>query len=285
MYSVKKIEGSNLNEYLLSDESSNSSAKVAVGRGGILTSYTVNGKERIYLDADFYDESEQKFRGGNPILFPSCGRLTDKVYTLNGKTYEMPNHGFVRDYAWQVAEINENDAAELTISVKSCAETLAMYPFEFEVRFTYRLKDGVLSIVQKVINNSDAGMPFALGLHPYFCADTSKASVEVPSKLAYFFNDRVEFDGVLHATDDLDHVCVNLTGTKSVLDTGLGYSVEVTYEGKYACVVVWSPMNNTQFVCVEPWSAAPDALNTKENLIYLAAGESETFVMKFAVSE
>ncbi len=128
-------------------------------------------------------------------------------------------------------------------------------------------------------------MPFSLGLHPYFCADTSKASVVVPSKLAYFGSDRVEFDGVLHATDDLDHVCIDLSGKKSTLDTGLGYSVEVTYEGKYTCVVVWSPMNNTNFVCVEPWSASPDALNTKENLIYLASGKSETFVMDFAVSE
>ena len=285
MYSVKKIEGSKLNEYLLNDESTNSSAKVAIGRGGILTSYKVNGKERIYLDADFYDESEEKFRGGNPILFPSCGRLTDKSYTLNGKKYEMPIHGFARDYAWQVAGINEDDAADLTISLKSSAETLAMYPFEFELRFTYRLKDGVLRIIQEVVNNSDSVMPFSLGLHPYFCADTSKASVEVSSTLAYFGNDRVEFNGILHATENLDHVCVNLSGTKSVLDTGLGYSVEVTYEGKYTCVVVWSPNNNPNFVCVEPWSAAPDALNTKENLIYLAAGATETFVMDFAVLE
>lgn len=285
MYSVKKIEESNLNEYLLSDNKANASAKVSVARGGILTSFKVNGKERIYLDADFYDESEEKFRGGNPILFPSCGRLTDKAYTLNGKKYEMPIHGFARDYAWQIAQINETDAAELTLSLKNNAETFSMYPFEFEVRFTYRLKDGVLSIIQQVINNSDAEMPFSLGLHPYFCADTSKAKVEVPSKLAYFVNDRVEFDGVLNATDDLDHVCVNLTGKKATLDTGLGYSVDVSYEGKYTCVVVWSPMNNTQFVCVEPWSAAPDALNTKENLIYLAPGKSETFVMDFAVSE
>lgn len=197
----------------------------------------------------------------------------------------MPIHGFARGYAWQVAGINENDAAELTISLKSSAENLAMYPFEFELRFTYRLKDGILSIIQEVINNSDSEMPFSLGLHPYFCADTSKASAEVPSTFAYFGSDSVEFDGVLNATDDLDHVCVNLSGTKSVLDTGLGYCVEVTYEGKYTCVVVWSPMDNPNFVCVEPWSAAPDALNTKENLIYLAADESETFVMDFAVSE
>ncbi len=284
MFSVKKIEGSNLNEYLLSDESSNSSAKVAVGRGGILTSFKVNGKERIYLDADFYDESEEKFRGGNPILFPACGRLPDQAYTLNGKRYEMPIHGFVRDYPWEVVSTNENGVAELTISLKDNAETLEIYPFEFELEFTYRLKDGVISIIQKVVNNSDSEMPFSIGLHPYFLADTSKASAEVPSKLAYFFNDRVEFDGVLNACDNLDHVCVNLSGTKSVLDTGLGYSVEVTYKGKYTCVVIWSPMN-TDFVCVEPWSAAPNALNTGENIIYLAAGESETFVMDFAVSE
>ena len=36
-----------------------------------------------------------------PILFPIVGRLKDKTYTVDGRPYEITQHGFGRDLAWQ----------------------------------------------------------------------------------------------------------------------------------------------------------------------------------------
>ena len=36
-----------------------------------------------------------------PILFPIVGRLKDKTYTVDGRPYEITQHGFGRDLEWQ----------------------------------------------------------------------------------------------------------------------------------------------------------------------------------------
>jgi len=283
MYSVDKIAGSNINEYLLEDTSCGASAKVAVDRGGILTSFAYDGVERIYLEDVFYSDAKEKFRGGNPILFPSCGRLKDAKYTLGDKIFDMGIHGFAREKAWHVESVGTDSAAELTIVLRADEDTLKMYPFDFELKYIYRLKGKTLSIIQDVSNKSAEEMPFTSGMHPYFCADTSKACASVPSTHGIYNGGAFEFNGVLNANEDLDHVCMDLTGNCSILDTGLGYSVEVSYSDNYTCVVVWSPENNDKFVCVEPWTAIPNALNTKENLIYLAPGKTERLTMDFTI--
>ena len=41
-----------------------------------------------------------------PILFPIVGRLKDKTYTVDGKPYEITQHGFGRDLEWQAQKIS-----------------------------------------------------------------------------------------------------------------------------------------------------------------------------------
>ena len=282
MYSVEKITTGRVTEYLLS--AGGSTAKIAPDFGALITSFTVDGVERIYMAPGFYEDEGDKLRGGNPILFPACGRMPDKTYTLNGKAYSMDIHGFARDRAWQVESTSCTDAAELTLVLHADDTTRAQYPFEFTLRYTFRLKGNTLSIIQDVINDSDSEMPFSTGMHPYFCADSDKASVTVPSRRFIYGSEEKSFDGVLDTREDLDNVCVDITDTSATLDTGLGYTVQVRYEGKYTCVVVWSPDSHKDFVCVEPWSACPNALNTGENLIRLAPHAAEHFEMDFIIS-
>lgn len=284
MYNVEQIP-SQFNEYKLSDSSCNSSAVVAVARGGILTSFVYNGIERIYMEEETYFNTDKKVNGGCPVLFPSCSKLKDGAYTLAGKTYEMGAHGIARDFPWTVVSTDTKDGAALTVALKSSEATRKSYPFDFEIEFTYILKGNVLRVEQKIKNLSDTDMPFVCGLHPYFMANTDKASVAVPSRLATYNGVEVAFDGVLDTREDLDHVCLNVSDTRAVLDTGLGYRVRVDYFGEYTCVVVWSPNKCKEFVCIEPWTAAPNALNTGKDLIYLAAGKDKTLINEFVIEE
>lgn len=71
-----------------------------------------------------------------PILFPAIGRSNDNKYILNGKTYEMKQHGFARDYPWTVVDKGD-DRVSLTLTENE--ETLAVYPFHFSLMVTYTL--------------------------------------------------------------------------------------------------------------------------------------------------
>lgn len=75
--------------------------------------------------------------------------------------------------------------------------------------------------------------------------------------------------------DDIKTKCV-------VLDTGLGHSVKVSADDNYNTYVFFSP-ENTKYACAEPWSAAPDALNTKKNLLYLSPNEEKTLTVTIEV--
>ncbi len=59
-------------------------------------------------------------------------------------------------------------AASLTLELNSNEATRQVYPFDFQLIFTYQLQGNSLKIHQKVINLSPEKMPFSIGFHPYF---------------------------------------------------------------------------------------------------------------------
>ena len=63
-----------------------------------------------------------------PILFPIVGRLKDKTYTVDGRPYEITQHGFGRDLAWQAQKIS-GTCAEFTLTPSEY--TKKMYPWDF----------------------------------------------------------------------------------------------------------------------------------------------------------
>ena len=100
-----------------------------------------------------------------PILFPVIGKSNDNKYILNGKIYEMKQHGFARDYPWTVVDKGD-DRVSLTLTENE--ETLTVYPFHFSLMVTYTLEANQLKVEFLVKNNSEETMPFGLGFHPGF---------------------------------------------------------------------------------------------------------------------
>lgn len=285
MFTVQSID-SGFDSYRLSDHCAGSSACVAVGRGGILTSFCVGGRERLYLEADTFHDLERPVRGGCPILFPACGRLKDGAYSWGDIRYSMNTHGLARDFPWRVERISDQGRAALTIVLESNEATRQVFPFDFKLRYTYVLKANTLSIEQCIYNTSDTEMPFSSGLHPYFLANRAKAMVHLPSNRYLDGTNGMEpkpFDGCLEFKEDVDHIITNLTDRCAILDTALDYLVHVSFRGEYRYFVVWSPVG-ADFVCVEPWTALPNALNTREDLILLPPGKSTELAMDLEVT-
>ena len=167
--------------YILSDAVSQSQLAVVPERGGIVTSWQVQGKELLYLDKARFANPSLSVRGGIPILFPICGNLPDNTYTYKGQQYTLKQHGFARDLPWEVTEQVTQECVSLTLELNSNESTRA-YPFDFQLAFTYKLVGNSLEIQQRCINHSDEPMPFSIGLHPYFLAsDKTQLQFEIPA--------------------------------------------------------------------------------------------------------
>ena len=205
----------NQNQYLtycLKDEEADAYLEVVPARGGIITRWQICGEDILYLDTERFKDPNLSVRGGVPILFPICGNLPDNSYQHQGRNYTLKQHGFARDLPWQVSKQSSETAASLTLELNSNPATRQVYPFDFQLIFTYQLQGNSLKIHQKVINLSPERMPFSIGFHPYFqVTDKTRLSFDIPSsqyldqrtKTLHSYSGNFDFnleeiDGALH---------------------------------------------------------------------------------------
>ena len=283
MYKVSS-EQKQYNTYTLSDDSSGSQIEVVPERGGIVTSWKINGQEVFYLDTERFTHPDLSVRGGNPILFPLCGNLPDNTYNVDGKDYQIKQHGFARELPWTATAQNNDGAASVTVELASNAETKAVYPFDFHLAFTYSLQGNTLEIRQEYKNLSATPMPFSSGFHPYFlCGDKNQIEANIPSvsyqdnrtKEDFAFDGKFDFD-----QDEIDAVFGKLNSrSTSIIDNSRNLKIAIDYDDFYTYLVFWT-VKGKDFYCLEPWSATRNSLNTKEYLTVLAPNASCTAVVK-----
>ena len=100
-----------------------------------------------------------------PNLFPIVGRLKGDQYQLDGRVYDMRQHGFARD---QVFEVVESAADEVVLRLAYGEATLALYPYQFEFLVRYRMEGATLWVEYQTKNLGDAEMLYSVGGHPGF---------------------------------------------------------------------------------------------------------------------
>lgn len=276
--------------YILCDQNSHSRLEVVPERGGIITSWRIQGQDILYLDGSRFANPDLSIRGGIPILFPICGNLPDNVYTYNKKQYILKQHGFARDLPWEVTQQDsQENLASITLSLTSNKQTRAVYPFDFQLVFTYILRGKTLRIEQVYINNSKQTMPFCTGLHPYFWVkDKNNLAFEIPAtqyqnqqtqKIQPFTG---EFFDLNRAEIDVAFAPLHSNST-SFTDHQRRLQVKINYSELYSTLVFWT-VQNKEYVCLEPWSAQRNALNTGENLSYIEPGSRVESWVELVVS-
>jgi galactose mutarotase-like enzyme len=305
MYSIA-LKENQYATYILSDQAAGAHLEVVPERGGIITQWRLQTTDLLYLDAERFKDPNLSVRGGIPILFPICGNLPEDTYSVNGQTYQLPQHGFARNLPWRVsdrgvvadpaegtANSEARSGAMLQLTLESNADTLSRYPFEFELQFTYWLKGNQLILDQRFTNLSEQPMPFSTGLHPYFqvgasLADKSQLKVDIP---AAAYSDRITqsehpYSGTLDwpKFDQVGEIDVAFRPVSaqqaSVSDPQRNVTLSVTYDEPYRTLVFWT-VAGKDFYCIEPWSAPRNALNTGTDLITLAPGTSQTLSTTF----
>jgi galactose mutarotase-like enzyme len=236
-----------------------SAAWLAPARGGMVTRFSVAGEDVLYLDEATLADPSKNVRGGIPILFPIAGKLAPDM--LAGATAPLPQHGFARNRSWRVVA-QEPDRAVLMLEAD--AATRAAYPHDFALRFTYALSDGRLAIEQRFENRGTTPMPIHWGIHPYF-AVPDKAAARVATDATAAWNNvagaPVPFTGVDFRSGEIDLHLLDHRPAGTRLSRPEARDVVLDWSADHRVLVLWT-LPGRPFICVEPWSAPANALQT-----------------------
>ncbi|MEC4804309.1 MAG: aldose epimerase [Jaaginema sp. PMC 1079.18] len=274
--------------YILADQKAHSRIEVVPERGGIITNWRIQGQNILYLDEERFTDPSLSIRGGIPILFPICGNLPGNIFYQGDREYTLKQHGFARDLPWQVVDSHTDGLACLKLRLESNAKTLAIYPFEFQLNFTYELQGNNLTLRQEYINKSETVMPFSTGLHPYFwVTDKTQLEFKIPASHRQDQNTQEihPFDGTFDFNqDEIDVALRPVTQNQaSMSNHRRNFKITLDYSDRYSTLVFWA-VQGKDYVCLEPWSAPRNALNTGENLSYLEPGQSQETLVTFSLS-
>jgi galactose mutarotase-like enzyme len=99
------------------------------------------------------------------LLFPIVGTLASGVYRVADKTYALSRHGFARSKPFEVLSTSR---AAAVLRLKADDQTLAVYPFYFQLQVRFEIAGSTLMVTTSVRNDGDAPMPASFGYHPAF---------------------------------------------------------------------------------------------------------------------
>ena len=269
-----------LESLVLRDVEAKSMLVLAPTRGGMATRLSLGGRHRFFLDESTLRDPTKNVRGGNPVLFPSPGKLDGDTYAKG----TLKQHGFARNLPWELVQTKTEGDARATLRLVSSDETRRNFPWDFVAEYTYILAGNRLRIEQRFTNTGREAMAFGCGFHPYFHVKQSeKAALRIGTKATRAFDNVTKKEIAVEGPIDLTKKEVDL----HLLDHGaepctLG-PITLRGSSEFTHWVVWT-LEGKDFVCVEPWTCPGNALNTRDRLVTLAPDESRTLWVEYSAS-
>ncbi len=231
--------------------------------GAELTSVVFQGKERLWQNEN------GGWTGHAPIMFPACGSCE---VVVNGKLYEHFLHGFARKNTFSVSQ---QSAQSITFSLASNEQTKQLYPYDFQLRFTYTIDGNALTIKHEAFNPSNEPIFCAFGSH-----ESYKLDGDVDGYMLWFEKDE-EFNTLLHndfgmtgetksfgkgkelplPADFLQEgrtlIFGNIHSEMVCLKSKQGEKLaEINFKG-FKNLLLWRP-HGAEMICIESWQNLPD---------------------------
>ena len=251
---------------------------ITISNSKISASINSIGAELIRLEKDnknyIWTVDETYWNKTSPILFPIVGRLKNDSYSINNTTFELPRHGFARNYDFQIVNQTENS---VLFQLESNSETLKNYPFDFQLQLEYLLEDNTLKMNYSVVNKSNETMPFSIGAHPAFAIDNNFSDYSLrfnkDDKFISFeleneqFNNSFKEINTIKNTISLDYslfekdalVFKHLNSDELTLLENGQEVLTVQFEG-FPYLGIWTKPN-APYLCIEPWCGLADNVN------------------------
>jgi galactose mutarotase-like enzyme len=223
-----------------------------------------------------WDGNPAFWNGRAPLLFPIVGALAGGMYRIGNKTYVLPRHGFARHAPFEV--LSTSPAAAL-LRLKADDQTLAVYPFGFQLQVRFEVVGSTLTVTTSVMNDGDAPMPASFGYHPAFRWPLPFGSTRALHAIEFELEEpepirRLDGAGLLTAVrystpiharrlllnDELfadDAVILDAVRSRGIsygADTGPRLTVRFP---DTPCLALWSKPG-APFICIEPWHGIAD---------------------------
>jgi aldose 1-epimerase len=247
---------------MLAIETAGARMEIDLAVGGRLASFVVDGRELLVTG------DPNPFRWGSYVMAPFAGRLRDGRFDFAGRTWQMPLnmaphaiHGVAYDRAWKQVD-------ERTLEI----ELGAPWPFAGRVVHRIDLRPERCDFRLELI--ADESMPAAVGWHPWFArrpvavAPDARAAGELELEFEAGGMYERAVDGIptgrlVDPTPRPWDDCFADVRRPPVLRWP-GF-LALTVESTAPAWVVYDEPDNA--ICVEPETAAPDALNRSPEIV------------------
>lgn len=267
--------------------------------GAELQSIVTNGKEYLWQGCKEY------WGRRAPILFPIVGRVADDILRIDGKSYQIKQHGFARDSEFVLNKINaffsldgsvqidtENDVFGYTMPQGEFAN----YPYRFELKANYIATEQSVICNWQVQNCDDKDIYFQIGAHPAFLLPDYNGADEIHGYLQCLDKNSKVVNPIINTClkDGLRH---SLPQPKILYDCDNSLAITnstfandaILIEDKQVQKVVlldknrkpvlsvlcpqadafglWAPNKaGCSFVCIEPWCGIADRYDFKGDI-------------------
>ena len=242
--------------------------------------------------------------GGNPILFPFCGRTYYKgdlgFWNHHNVRRPMPIHGFCRDGSFDLIVI---DRGGFTARLRPTDIDHEAYPFEYEFSIKYRFEELSFQVELSLLNKDTVSIPWCAGHHFYFHLpwhpDATRADyrIEIPAKRSFYHGsdghlERLKDFSEVSSLDEsslVDRIHSRLKRNPVVFGPKSGEEDIGIYTGpdpvpsKDYTIVTWSESPDSTFYCVEPWMGPPNSPEHKIGLRTVKPGETDSFVVEVSL--
>ena len=213
-----------------------------------------------------------------PVLFPIVGKVKNGTYKVDGKEYNLPQHGLARLKEFEMIKKTDN---KIMFELVASEETLKVYPYKFSLKISYTLiENGV--ITEYIVENTDNKMIyFSIGAHPAFMCPM--VAGEIINDYYFEFNKKENCD-IIPINEDgyikrerkqylVDNNIIPLNfdvfkGDALVFDSlksnkislkSVNHDKVLTMDFTgFPYMGLWTKATGAPFVCIEPWYGHAD---------------------------
>lgn len=218
-----------------------------------------------------------------------------RQFEINIPSQNNANHGLLLEHPYSVVAQTES-----SITLAAPIQASHAYPFNLDTTVTYQLTEDGITVTHTAINHSVESAPFGVGGHPYFKfskVDSGDLILSSEAATITTVNERQipvgtsptlgsEFDlrgGVRLEDHFYDQNFTDLARDENGLAhtfllSAAGEGLDIWQDSKFKHVVIFTPGffpgpdGLVHAAAIEPSTAAPNAFNTGEDLIWLETG-------------
>ncbi|EIW68037.1 hypothetical protein TREMEDRAFT_69533 [Tremella mesenterica DSM 1558] len=234
--------------------------------GATVTSWKVEGKERLFVSSKSALDGSKAIRGGIPICFPIFGPPPPSPPEYAA----LQQHGYVRSQNWSLEHIIMDREEGISIRL-SAPPPPAEFNHEYSLKYVVTLSPHQLSTDLHVVNTGKEDFKFQALLHSYLAVKDSKKIVVKGLGIGTEWQDKTDglkvkvWDGSdLRITKEVDAVFRKVPGQEIVVLEDDGGSITIRFRG-FEDSTVWNPQEKSgknmidmeengwdRYICVEP---------------------------------